>query len=119
MCRCLAFVLGYFADMAKAARSCEVLRLETRNLSTGHDVETPKLLDGPYARIFGILTWPDRPLPRPSAWRSICVRPKKAAGGLGELVWVACRPTGLFGGRESRILYTDHHCRIEEMPSIT
>ena len=76
--------------MAKAARSCEVLRLDTRNLSTGHDVETPKLLDGPYARIFGILTWPDRPLPRPSAWRSICVRPKKAAGGLGELVWVAC-----------------------------
>ena len=26
---------------------------------------------------------------------------KKAAGGLGELgVWVACGPTGLFGGRE-------------------
>ena len=86
--------------MAKAARSCEVLRLETRNLSTGHDVEKPKLLDGPYARIFGILTWPDRPLPRPSAWRPICVRPKKAAGGLGELVWVACSPTGLFGASE-------------------
>ena len=40
---------------------------------------------------------------------------KKAAGGLGGLgVWVACGPTGLFGGRESRILYTDHHCRLKK-----
>ena len=40
---------------------------------------------------------------------------KKAAGGLGGLgVWVACGPTGLFGGRESQILYTVHHCRLKK-----
>ena len=61
VCRCLAFVLSYFAGMAKAARSCEVLRLEARNFE--HRpliVEKPKLLDGHYAGIFRFLSWPDR-----------------------------------------------------------